>query len=81
MCGLDTTDVSMLGPYCDKRIMSMPAVNNRGSGACVVWECPVLPLQLFRQSKTVWDFPGSPVVETLPSNVGAAVQSLVGELR
>ena len=72
VCGLDTTDVSMLGPYCDKRIMLMPAVNNRGSGACVVWECPVLSLQLFHQSKTVWDFPGSPVVETLPSNVGGA---------
>ena len=72
VCGLDTTDVSMLGPYCDKRIMLMLAVNNRGSGACVVWECPVLSLQLFHQSKTVWDFPGSPVVETLPSNVGGA---------
>ena len=27
-----------------------------------------------------WDFAGSPVVKTLPSNGGAQVRSLVGEL-
>ena len=55
-CGLDSTSVSMLGPYCDKCVMLMSAVNSRGSRVCFVWEHAVLSLQLFHPSKTVWDF-------------------------
>ena len=62
----------MLGPYCDKCVMLMSAVNSRGSRVCFVWEHAVLSLQLCHPSKTVWDFPGCPVVKTLPSNVGGA---------
>ena len=31
--------------------------------------------------KYLWDFPGGPVVKTLPSNAGGRFLSLVGELR